>query len=50
MHCLSGTYLKEVTMDEISEKSKSSASKSKKSGVSSKRSGAAETEGSRREK
>ena len=25
MHCLSGTYLKEVTMDEISEKSKSSA-------------------------
>ncbi len=29
MHCLAGTYLKEITMDEISEKSKSSASKSK---------------------
>lgn len=27
MHCLAGTYLKEVTMDEVSEKSKSSASK-----------------------
>jgi len=25
MHCLAGTYLKEVTMDEISEKSKSSS-------------------------
>ena len=31
MHCLTGTYLKEVTMDEISEKSKSSASRSKAS-------------------
>lgn len=30
MHCLAGTYLKQVTMDEISEKSKSSASRSKK--------------------
>ena len=29
MHCLAGTYLKEITMDEISEKSKSSAGKSK---------------------
>ena len=27
MHCLAGTYLKDVTMDEISEKSKSSKSK-----------------------
>ena len=31
MHCLAGTYLKDVTMDEISEKSRSSASRSKKS-------------------
>ena len=31
MHCLAGTYLKDVTMDEISEKSKSSASRSKQS-------------------
>jgi len=31
MHCLAGTYLKEVTMDEISEKSKSSANKSRAS-------------------
>ena len=31
MHCLAGTYLKEVTMDEISEKSKSSAAMSKAS-------------------
>ena len=31
MHCLAGTYLKDVTMDEISEKSKSSAGKSAKS-------------------
>lgn len=29
MHCLAGTYLKDVTMDEISEKSKSSAGRSK---------------------
>lgn len=28
MHCLAGTYLKEVTMDEISEKSKSTAKRS----------------------
>ena len=27
MHCLAGTYLKEITMDEISEKSKSQGSK-----------------------
>lgn len=27
MHCLAGTYLKEITMDEISEKSKSTNSK-----------------------
>ena len=32
MHCLAGTYLKDVTMDEISEKSKSSAARSKTSG------------------
>lgn len=31
MHSLAGTYLKEITMDEISEKSKSSASRSKAS-------------------
>jgi len=31
MHCLAGTYLKEVTMDEISEKSKSSRGTSRKS-------------------
>ena len=31
MHCLAGTYLKDVTMDEISEKSKSSAARSKAS-------------------
>lgn len=47
MHCLAGTYLKEVTMDEISEKSKSS-SKSKSKASSSKRSGPEETK--RREK
>ena len=29
MHCLAGTYLKEVTMDEISEKSKSSKAPSR---------------------
>lgn len=29
MHCLAGTYLKDVTMDEISEKSRSSANRSK---------------------
>lgn len=28
MHCLAGTYLKEVTMDEISEKSKSTVKRS----------------------
>jgi hypothetical protein len=32
MHCLAGTYLKDITMDEISEKSKSSAARSKTSG------------------
>ena len=31
MHCLAGTYLKDVTMDEISEKSRSSATRSKNS-------------------
>ena len=31
MHCLAGTYLKDVTMDEISEKSKSSASRKQSS-------------------
>lgn len=31
MHCLAGTYIKDVTMDEISEKSKSSAGRSKAS-------------------
>jgi len=36
MHCLAGTYLKDVTMDEISEKSKSSATRSKASTVQSK--------------
>lgn len=42
MHCLSGTYLKEVTMDEISEKSKTSKGSSKN--ASSKRSAAAESD------
>ena len=37
MHCLSGTYLKEITMDEISEKSKGSQP-SKSSHTQSKRS------------
>ena len=41
MHCLAGTYLKNVTMDEISEKSRSSASRSKASSASRKRSAAA---------
>ena len=30
MHCLAGTYLKDITMDEISEKSKSSGPRSKR--------------------
>lgn len=47
MHCLAGTYLKEVTMDEISEKSKSSA-KSKSKSSTKQQSGNEETK--RREK
>ena len=35
MHCLAGTYLKEVSMEEISEKSKSSAAPSRASTVKS---------------
>ena len=46
MHCLAGTYIKDVTMDEISEKSKSSASRSKAS--SAKQSKASSVEESKR--
>ena len=28
MHCIAGTYLKDITMDEISQKSRSSAARS----------------------
>jgi hypothetical protein len=47
MHCLAGTYLKDVTMDEISEKSKSSNTRSKASKASST---VSKEEGKRREK